>query len=320
MKEENPKRKAGTGTVGPDGRVIPETKTRRRKKKAHGSKWLNRLLCLGCLSCLVPLWWEWRGRHDALPQPLKNDPWVRVIDAAPPDEVLSDGARSAQKRWRGHARHGRQKYSVSADGTVPQDKNDELEAKLAALGKDEAGGAEAAMAAAEVRAAAAANLSKQGRLPVESVEQQPTRTAAAGEPPNDAAGTGTAIKGVDTAAAPAAPAASAASAAAEEDPALAELRAVDAATAPNRTATAGGAGGVGGAEPKRAHRMWKVVPGGVHDIVEGEGSDAKVSAAPFRPPALPAPLPRSSLTRGGRPSPWSAYRHPRWPTARSSPI
>ncbi|KOO26381.1 hypothetical protein Ctob_012397 [Chrysochromulina tobinii] len=72
-------------TAGP-----PPATRRKRKKKPAGSKWLNRLLAIGCCASLIPLGLEfwWSLRPDHMGKPKKDDPWVRVIDAAPPEEAL----------------------------------------------------------------------------------------------------------------------------------------------------------------------------------------------------------------------------------------
>ena len=64
---------------------------------------------------MLPLGFEWYwSRHPQhLEKPHKDDPWVRVIDAAPPEEVLSSGVK---KRWRHHPRHERRQANVGADG------------------------------------------------------------------------------------------------------------------------------------------------------------------------------------------------------------
>ena len=75
------------------------SKQRRKKKKPAGSKWLNYLLGLGCLASLLPLWFEYHGKKQEpwVPQPHKDDPWVRVIDAT---AVEKEARRSGKVKTR----------------------------------------------------------------------------------------------------------------------------------------------------------------------------------------------------------------------------
>ena len=89
-----------SSTASAEAAPSAESRKRRRKRpKPAGSKWLNRLLALGCLSCLVPLWWEYRhgGEQDHHLPSDKHDPWVREIDAVALGKqqrcVCSDKAR-----------------------------------------------------------------------------------------------------------------------------------------------------------------------------------------------------------------------------------
>ena len=131
---------------------------RRKRKKPAGSKWINRLLALGCCASLLPLIFEyhWTRQPEHMAKPHKDDPWVRVIDAAPPDQAL--GAKmgaGVQKLWRHHPRHGRHRANVRADGTMV-DTDDEDETSEAWNGTSATGlSADDAAATAAVAAIAA---------------------------------------------------------------------------------------------------------------------------------------------------------------------
>lgn len=122
--------------------LVPEPVAARRRRrrtagqKPAGSRWLNYLLGLGCLASLFPLWWEYtHGQHsDVLPQPHRDDPWVRVIDAVEEGQRSEAAASQSQRKWRHHPRHNKNKTqvsaSVNADGGV-EDRDDTDEDILA---------------------------------------------------------------------------------------------------------------------------------------------------------------------------------------------
>ena len=124
------------------------SKQRRKKKKPAGSKWLNYLLGLGCLASLLPLWFEYHGKKQEpwVPQPHKDDPWVRVIDAT---AVEKEARRSGKvkTRYRHHPRHARMHLRVRADGSVAEEEeedNDDGTADPVAVLHEEAEGADEA--------------------------------------------------------------------------------------------------------------------------------------------------------------------------------
>jgi uncharacterized membrane protein YgcG len=101
------------------GRSEEAPRRKRRGKKPAGSRWLNRLLCFGCCISLVPLCLEWYWTQyysDPFPKPHEDDPWVRVVDATPPERNIDTSG--VQKHWRHHPRHGRQRAGVHSDGGV----------------------------------------------------------------------------------------------------------------------------------------------------------------------------------------------------------
>jgi hypothetical protein len=270
----------------------PPATRRKRKKKPAGSKWLNRLLAIGCCASLIPLGLEfwWSLRPDHMGKPKKDDPWVRVIDAAPPEEALrARRSERALKQFRHHPRHAR----VRADGTmsdldeeerfVPQNVT-ELSVSAVTLA---AAAAAAAMAdtlpsttlssATAAAAAAAASATEQQQQQQQQQQQaaqlmtdvMPGAAANASSPRTATTGVAHALRqrleqrgvtGLDV-----------------EDDLITYFREadrrIDAALAnrtlgANRTSERRGVGGM--------HRIWRTVPGGVHDVIEGEGDERVV--------------------------------------------
>ena len=302
---------------------------RRRKplrgKKPAGSKWLNRLLALGCCASLVPLGLEWywtsHHREDHLPKPHKDDPWVRVIDAAPPEDSLTS-SNNVRKRWRHHPRHASTHAKVQADGTFADLDEEETMGNVN-------GTARAALASLAVAAAAAADAGLESRIPVASealLSPPPAAAAAAtaaaasaasatlatgasaapggtrGSTAADTTAAAAASAGASTAAesanATATPHVASASHASDDDELRSYFRHVDAATAPRARSgangtTAGGStfrsAGLGGRAAGSAggQRLFRAVPGGIHDIIEGDGPNATTfSVEGIRAPML----------------------------------
>ena len=289
----------------------PGAGRRRKRARPAGSKWLNRLLALGCLASLLPLCFEWyqhRSQPAPLARPRKDDPWVRVIDATPPDQRGAAAAGGVNKRWRHHPRHGgSSRTKVGVDGTVMDEDSEEageaednsvaraarLESRLRTRGlADEhgtplngsvgmgvgVGAREGAPRASEL----ASNEARGGHPPVA------TATAArnqSGGATGDAggAGDGASSKGVSDD---------------DDDDLRHYFREVDraaAAKASNATRNATrntrtdgptsrlrAGGSFGGPS-----RLWRVVPGGVHDVIEGSGPNQTVfSVDGIGPPVL----------------------------------
>eukprot|EP00965_Chrysotila_dentata_P226859 6195672-Pleurochrysis_carterae.AAC.3 len=59
-----------------EARAASTSAPRRRVKKPSGSRWLNRLLALGCLASLLPLYYEYSYVHSIHERPPSDDPWV----------------------------------------------------------------------------------------------------------------------------------------------------------------------------------------------------------------------------------------------------
>ena len=98
------------------GAPADERPRRRRKRKMPaGSRWLNYLMALGCLACLVPLYFEFRHAPlNKLPKPKHDDEWIRVISADAPAAAKGNYTT----RFRHHPRHGRRDVRVAADGAA----------------------------------------------------------------------------------------------------------------------------------------------------------------------------------------------------------
>lgn len=262
---------------------------RRKKptgKRPAGSRWLNRLLALGCCASMLPLGFEWYwSRHPHhLEKPRKDDPWVRVIDAAPPEEALSS---SVKKRWKHHPRHEKRHANVGADGlAIDLDEDEDGVASnasaRAASPLSAAGSASDELPALKSKGSERAADASAGSREGPGGGTQPGVGATAVAPNGTDAGVGTtsrlkrtdggAVGGDD-----------------DDDDIRSYLRQVDRSTVSNRSAS-GGSRGFGSSMGGRGggsgvHRMWRVVPGGVHDIVEGSGENQTVfTTEGFRPP------------------------------------
>ena len=262
---------------------------RKKKKRPAGSKWLNRLLALGCLASLSPLVFEiYQSRRTApLAKPHKNDEWVRVIDAAPPDEALNSGAGAAgvRKRFRHHPRHGRSSVRVGGDGTaVDADEGTDGEEQLEHAGSlEERLRARAANAslplhdvASRVNAAAAAAPGTHASIAAEAGAPPRSIMAAASTPSADNATATPVHRGEGS----------------DEDDLRHYFRQVDRATAGSARAGPAGAAGLAGTPLGRLNRtapsrLWRTIPGGVHDIIEGVGGNQSVFSVDGIPhPAL----------------------------------
>ena len=268
---------------------------RKKGKRPAGSKWLNYLLCLGCLGSLSPLcfeyWTHFRQPDRVLAKPHKNDEWVRIIDAAAPEEALkSKRSGEVQKRFRHHPRHGRSTARVTADGTM-EDADDEAPEDSAELER-------------------ASTLEERLRKRAESGKPSSLH-AAAGAPPSAATATATVAASANATVESSSSSSIGAHAAAvinasaggHDDDDLADLRRVD-----RETAAKGGGGagtftarpgvrvgmgaprfgaGLNGTERLRSSRLWRTIPGGIHDIIEGVGPNQTVfSVSGIPPPSL----------------------------------
>ena len=275
----------------------------------------------------MPLAFEWYQSGKAVPleKPHKEDPWVRIIDAAPPEDALQKGGESThQKRWRHHPRHAR----VRSDGSVDLDP---ASAGAGATAAASAGSSDSAEASREHAALLEERLEKvmhrASRIlrlppspPLRGADDEASvpgvaaaaAAAKAAEMMKATAGNG---NGSATDGGAAAEGKGGATAVAEgkaayddEDELRHYFRQVDRATSVNgssssshgnRTGTGpfhphvvwremrgrplGGFRGTGGPPS----RLWRVVPGGVHDIIEGSGENRTVfSVEGIHPPAL----------------------------------
>jgi hypothetical protein len=283
-----------------------------------GSRWLNRLFCLGCLASLLPLYYEYHYTHNmAQPQLPKDDPWVRVIDAAGPPGG-TDGKVSTT--WRHHPRH---RARVSSQGSVLEEADVDDDAAGPAEGEeplrqpaDEAYGSLAGATAA------AARLANGGQTPLSLTANATLAAAPAGlaasaatDTPLPASVSPTASGGGKLQAATESTAgarrrppsnstpsvqasldaastarATGAAASLQEDEVSSYLRGVDAAadrakagsraqaaTPANRTrsnASTVPGGSAVAASGKGSHPMWRVIPGGVRDVVEQQPGGA----------------------------------------------
>jgi len=255
-------------------------KPRRRKKKPAGSKWLNRLLALGCCASLVPLCIEfyWTMRPDHMAKPKKDDPWVRVIDAAPPEDALAKG--SVTKRFRHHPRHAR----VRADGTtvdadaVESDAEEDAPVGYADAMEGERRGA--ARAAALLQQQMQQQQMQQQKEQQQQQQQQPEATNASSA--SGASGASNSSRSQQPAAelraAKVSATASSNGTSLDDDDLVHFFRQVDRQVEQARAgrvpinASSSNATGTG----PRMHRIWRTVPGGVHDIIEGEGDNRTV--------------------------------------------
>ena len=215
-------------------------------------------------------------------KPHKDDPWVRVIDAAPPEEALASGTGSHKMRFRRHPRHDRAR--VSADGSVVDDNDastDDASAREhgAILEEKLTGGAvpqashssrnsHSAGAGVGVRAAAEP-------AQIEPLVTMPTLVAASNGSAPEAGTHGGGISASSSSSSSGGRRVggggntTGGAVAGEEDELRDYFRSVDraaTAAAGNRTRTAATGG-------TPTSRLWKVIPGGVHDIIEGDGAN-----------------------------------------------
>ena len=279
-----------------------EQPARRRKRRPAGSRWLNRLLALGCLASLLPLYYEYTRGHDTrddmLPPPPRDDPWVRVIDASTPARTKGN----ARTEWSHHPRH-RLRADVRTNGRIEFATDD----AATSLGGDAATGWEAMLqqeAAGsrvlrsfetmqrEQKAAAIArgdgDDASSSHLSALPAGKAPYGATPAGEPPAAAAsraptGAPTAPPNAPPTAAPLDRAEARRAPDADADASDVHfLRDADRAAVPardsfgaprarNASASSAVPIGRGGAA-----RMWRTVPGGVSDVVVGEGANRTV--------------------------------------------
>ena len=238
------------------GAPADERPRRRRKRKMPaGSRWLNYLMALGCLACLVPLYFEFRHAPlNKLPKPKHDDEWIRVISADAPAAAKGNYTT----RFRHHPRHGRRDVRVAADGAAqPVDGDGDADADADAVDDVDAARRAAGDAYAAKRAKAAAAAAP--------------ATAAANSPPPPPPPPPLASSPPLAAAANASHANSTVEIDAESE-ALSELRAADRKAGPAAAAAAA----VAAAQRAGSAKLWKVIPGAVKDIIEGEGPNATV--------------------------------------------
>ncbi|EOD17706.1 hypothetical protein EMIHUDRAFT_451286 [Emiliania huxleyi CCMP1516] len=226
--------------------IMAASGSSRRKKKAPGSL-LNKLFALGCLASLLPLYYEYHyttRSREHLPHVPHDDPFIRVIDAAGP---FDEPGINHSTVWRHHPRH-RVSAAVSSLGGAAVEEDAEGESRgpedklsASAASAASASASAAASTAAATAPAAAAALAKAEPGPANASTARISSPAAV-----PVGGTGS----------------SANASAPRRDDADDEafLRAADAAADVAAAARQSGS--------RNASRIWRVVPGGVRDVVE----------------------------------------------------
>ena len=260
-------------------------KPRRKKKRPAGSKWLNRLLALGCLAALSPLAFEFyqHRKSEPLQKPHKDDPWVRVIDAAPPEEALKNGG-DVRRKFRRHPRHDRSNARVTAEGQVVDDDDDSsADATGEERSAEHAGKLEERLVA-RARGTDAAAATHVGSDAPDVIGRSVPDMAAGADAKVAAPTVATAVANA-TGGQPATGGHWGIDEGGEE-----ELRHYFRSVDRNKPPSAVGAGSAASGRVNRTggpNRLWKTIPGGVHDIIEGSGENATTfSVDGVKPPAL----------------------------------